>query len=53
MRQLRDLRERDLTEVMLRARAWVAESHSLESYAERWNTLLDTIQAPRGVAASA
>jgi glycosyltransferase involved in cell wall biosynthesis len=51
--KLRDLRERDLTEVMLRARAWVAESHSLESYAERWNTLLDTIQAPRGVAASA
>lgn len=51
--KLGHLREADITPVVRRARAWVAENNSLEQYAARWNTLLDTIEAPRRVAASA
>jgi glycosyltransferase involved in cell wall biosynthesis len=51
--KLDHLRHADADAVVRDARAWVTENNSLEQYAERWNTLLDAIEASGRVAASA
>lgn len=51
--KLHYLCETDTSALMQRAAAWVAENHSLEQYATRWNALLDTIESSSRVAASA